>query len=470
MLKLPFDPDMGWHLQNGKYLLDHQLKVPKTDIYSYTMSDFPLIMHEWILDIFMYLIFKFLGLIGLVVVFTLITVFAFILVAKIVKAPAEYQMIAGLLGLIASLPILGARAQMITLLGTAVVLFIIYRYRENTAGKLIYFLPLVFLIWVNLHGGFISGFFILGIFLFLELIKILFKKFYHKLKNIELSYKIFSWREWGKLTIISALSAIATLINPYTYRIFNEIYRTLTDSYAKGVIFEWMPLTLRNPMSYRFILYLALLILLTIFAYKKLDFTYLGISAVFLYFPINSWRHLPLFMIISIPFWVYITKYLVGDWLLKIVRSKIFLFLFLLAVIIVGYQRILPLAKVGNSVVKLAEEMSYPYEAIQYLKGHPVEGNIFNEYNWGGFLIWQLPEIKLFIDGRMTHWERDGVKILKESQDAIKLVDWQQIFKKYDIKYTFIYQDSALAFILRASSSEWNEVYHDDIASIFIKK
>lgn len=470
MLKPPHDPDMGWHLQNGKYLLEHNLKIPTTDIYSYTMADFPLIMHEWVTDIFMYLIYRFLGLIGLVIFFTLLTVFAFILVAKIVNAPIEYQMIAALLGLIASLPILGTRAQMVTLFAIALVLFIIYRYRENPKGKIIYFLPLVFLAWVNLHGGFVAGFFILGIFSFLEFIKIIFKSIYYKIKQKYLSYKAFSWWEWGKFLIISALAFMATLINPYTYRVYQEIYRTLTDSYAKQVIYEWMPLSIHNPMSYRFFLYLALLVILAIIAYKKLDFTYLGISLVFLYFPFASWRHLPLFMIISIPFWVYITKYLVGEKLQKIVRSSIFLVIFLLATAIIGYQKISPLVKIDNSVIKLAQATSFPYQAIQYLKNHPVDGNMFNEYNWGGFLIWQYPEKKVFIDGRMTHWEKNGTRILKESQDAIKLNNTQAIFDKYQIKYCFIFQDSALAYVLRLATQQWTEVYHDNLTSIFVEK
>jgi len=470
MLKVPFDPDMGWHLQNGKYLLDHNLKLPKTDIYSYTMPNFPLIMHEWVTDIFMYLIYRFTGLIGLVVIFTLLTVFAFVLVAKVIKAPVEYQMIAALLGLFASTPILGVRVQMITLMGMALVLFIIYRYRDNPKLKSIYFLPLIFLIWVNLHGGFVAGFFILGVFLFFELIKIGFKNLYDKLKNKQLSFKVLTWWAWWRLAVVSFISVLATLINPYTYRIYNEIYRTLTDSYAKQVILEWMPLSLKNPMSQQFIIYLVLLVLLAIFAYKKLDFTYLGISAVFVYFSFSSWRHLPLFMIISIPYWVYITQYLVGARLLKIVRSKIFLILFLIAVIIIGYQKILPLVKIDNSVVKLAERTGNPYQAIQYLKSHPISGNMFNEYNWGGFLIWQYPEAKVFIDGRMAHWEQNGTKILKESQDVIRLENWQSIFGKYNIKWSFVYQNSAIAIVLSAMPDQWQEVYHDNFASIFVKK
>lgn len=470
MLKVPFDPDLGWHLANGKYLLEHNLQIPETDIYSYTFSDFPLIMHEWVTDIFMYLIYQYLGLIGLVVVFTLLAVCAFILVARIVRAPFEYQMIAALLGLIASVPILGARAQMITLLGISIVLFIIYRYRENQASKSIYFLPLVFLIWVNLHGGFISGFFILGIFLFFELFKIIFKKLYFKLKNKDLSYRVFKLPAWGKLSLFSFISLLATLINPYTYKVYQEIYRTLTDTYVREVILEWMPLSLQSPMSHRFILYLALLVLLVIFAYKKIDLTYLGISAVFIYFPFASWRHLPLFMIITIPYWVHITQYLVGERLLKIVRSKIFLILFLIAVVIICFQKISPLVRVGNSVVKLAQETHYPYQAIQYLKEHPAQGNMYNEYNWGGFLIWQYPERKVFIDGRMAHWEKNGVRILKESQDVAMFRNWQAIFEKYDIRWCLIYQDSATAIVLRTMPDKWQEVYQDDLASVFVKK
>lgn len=173
-LKTPYDPDMGWHFQNGQYLLEHNLKVPKTDIYTYTMPDYPLIMHEWITDILMYITYKFLGFWGLGLIFAGITTVAFYIVAKSVKAKPEYQIIASLIGVLASFSMVGIRPQVITLLFLGILLYILHRFMENPQSKIIYGLPLLFLGWVNLHGGFVIGLFVLFLFLTAELLKIIF--------------------------------------------------------------------------------------------------------------------------------------------------------------------------------------------------------------------------------------------------------------------------------------------------------
>lgn len=109
-IQLPGDPDMGWHLKNGEYLINHNFQPPQTDIYSYTMPDFPLIMHEWLTDIVMFFLYQHFGLISLVILFTIITLLAFFLVARSIKSPLSYQLIACLMGVIASLPIISVRS------------------------------------------------------------------------------------------------------------------------------------------------------------------------------------------------------------------------------------------------------------------------------------------------------------------------------------------------------------------------
>lgn len=471
--QLPSDPDMGWHLKNGEYLINHHWQVPSHDIYSYTMSDFPLVMHEWLTDIIIFFLYQHFGLISLMILFTFITSFAFFLVARTVKSQIYYQLIASLLGAIASLPIISVRAQMITLLGLAVIIYLVYQYKARPTYRSIYLLPLIFLLWVNLHGGFSVGLLFIALFIGVEFIKIFIKKVV-KIKFIfKLNYTIFKIRDLFKLVILFFVSCLATLINPYQLRVYYEVITTSFDTYAKGYIGEWLPLTLDNPMSYRFIAYAIFMAFLILFSIKKIDFTYLVISLVFFFISISSWRHMPFFILISIPYWIYLVKYLTADKLLQIIRKKWLIAILIIVFVIFIGQKINFFAPIINSQEVLAKTFAYPYQAVQYLKSHPPTGLMFNEYNWGGYLIWQYPEKKVFIDGRMPSWRLkhpngETQEILKDFRIIRDVQEgWDLLLLKYQIGFVLLYRDAPLAWILEKKG--WQILYEDNL-SIILKK
>jgi hypothetical protein len=141
----------------------------------------------------------------------------------------------------------------------------------------------------------------------------------------------------------------------------------------------------------------------------------------------------------------------------------------------------------------------YPAKAVVYLRENLPQGNIFSDYGWGGFLIWQLPQKKVFVDGRMPSW-RFNPPNLFESPSAydeyLKIVNWeipyQDAFKKYDIDTVlFPTKESSLTnlleeklrnletklgkdkkdynFIEEIKKDGWLEVYRDRTAVILKK-
>ncbi len=74
-------------------------------------------------------------------------------------------------------------------------------------------------------------------------------------------------------------------------------------------------------------------------------------------------------------------------------------------------------------------------ESIPFLKTLPLSENLFNDYGWGGYLIWKLPERKLFIDGRMPSWRKDGQFVFGDYIKISKAEEgFQELLDKYDIK------------------------------------
>jgi len=484
-LKPPLDPDLGWHLRSGQDLIQ-QKTIPRFDLYSYTMPDWERESHEWLTNGIMYSIYSKWGLFVLSIIFTLITTLAFFLISRLTKARIEYCLLAVLLGSLASLPITGIRVQMLTLLGLAILLFILFRFRKNQNKKTIYFLPLLFFIWVNLHGGFSVGLFLLGLFLFFEGIKIVyfwFRKKYkskkqfpgleflkRKLSDNELVEESLTFQFWLKLAYLSFFSFAATFVNPYGFKVYSLVITVIRDEYGRARIGEWQRFSARSPIGWEFLMYLTLLTILVLIYFKKIDLTLLGLGIVFTFLAFFSWRNMPILIIITIPLWVYIVKNATDPILFKLLKKKLILSLFLLAVVIIGYQQISTAWNICYDPNLLAKTGKYPKGAVEYIKDNPekFQGNMYNEYNWGGYLIWQLPEHKVFIDGRMPHLKIDDRHIFKDFNNLQALINPKEILEKYDIDWVLLYNNRLLASYL--PSEGFKKIYEDDISVIFKKE
>jgi hypothetical protein len=141
----------------------------------------------------------------------------------------------------------------------------------------------------------------------------------------------------------------------------------------------------------------------------------------------------------------------------------------------------------------------YPLAAIGFLRAHPEwkDYNIFNEYGWGGYLIWQYPERALFVDGRLPQYRLKDSTMLEEYLDFFNREKMLDQLKEYDISLTLLQVDrkfprprrwerfffgikesaiekaekdgSALIDFL-AASPDWQAVYNDGLSEIFVKK
>ena len=470
--KSPGDPDLGWHLKTGE-LIWQTKTIPHLDWYSYTMPDFAWIDHEWLTEILIYGIYSIFGYWGLSIAFALIIVAVFgFLIGETTrkKNSLESKIIIGILGVLVSWSFIGIRPQVLTLLGLVLVLIIVKKLKENEKTKTVFALPLLFLLWVNMHASFVIGLTTLGIIILTERIKIrgLINK--GETEWIKKS-QILTKKAWKKLCIFTTLSFLVVFINPYGYKLLWELKRTFTDSYGTNIIIEWLSLNFHSPEGIFFAI--DLLIIIEILALKKsrIDPTQFVLLMAFLWLAFQSARHVPLFVIITIPFLLESIQGVPEKILSEVLRIKvIFIGLVLLSIIYIPhFLSLKETIKAINSPVILAEQAKYPRKAVEFLKENPQGGNMLNDYGFGGYLIWEYPKVKTFIDGRMAHWKNKDLHILKDYTEINMLQDnWQDLLEKHNVSWTLIKKDSALAQALRLNP-DWDEIYQDDIAIIFRK-
>ncbi len=386
------DPDFGWHIALGEYI--QKYGIPYTDPFSYTMSDYPFVDHEWLTNIFLSKIYPLLKMSGLSILYTLLVFFTIYLSInttfpnqkvkidkeKQVKYFNPFKFFIFFLALGVLLPFFGVRPQVQSWLLLAIILKFVSDLKIWKRAKFI--LPLIILVWVNLHGSFAIGIFTLFLVLFL--------RFFRKGKIEKEDLYVFG------------MCLLATFINPYKHRAWWEVFMQATDTKLRFSISEWVSPLFTFDI---FFIFLIALSLSSFWLYRKKF--YLEGKVLFLFFlalGLSSSRHLPLFLVFSIPLILSAIKFFIFDLtripegLNRLSKAGYFLLLLLSAMFCLQTLNNLKIAR------DFSEESFYPKNAASFLKENIPQGNIFSEYGWGGYLIWKYPEKKVFIDGRMPSW------------------------------------------------------------------
>jgi len=160
------DPDFWWHLRTGQFIVQTHI-IPHTDPFSYTKAGMPWITHEWLSEILIYALYR-LGSYGsLIFIFSIIITGAFLL--TYLRIPAETRpYVAGfvlLLGAVSTAPTWGVRPQMLSLFLASLFLLLLDHYQRDGKINFLIPLPLVMLLWVNMHAGYFLGLVLIGIYI-----------------------------------------------------------------------------------------------------------------------------------------------------------------------------------------------------------------------------------------------------------------------------------------------------------------
>lgn len=468
LMFVPNDPDFFWHLKYGELTLK-QGPISHNP-FSYTFSDYKFYDYQWLSHVLIYSIHKIGGNILLAAVYGLIV---FVSVYLSINNPIchmaskKVKNILLFFSLVILSPIIGIRPQMISILGVSVTFFILIKYLKYKS-KLIYILPFVTLIWVNSHPGFLAGIVLQILFLSIETLKRILRKI-EILDKVDSIYK--KQPSIKPMLFVSLVSIISTIITPFGINILIQSVKFSFDSYAAEHISEWLPPSFISISGIFAILYL-IIIIISFFKRNNTNLLSVSIGIIFGYMCLSAIRHLPLFVILTIPliatakYWKYI-KYLDSKiFILQITKT-----LFTLTATIIFLCNTLNFIILNTNNSLLYKRSKFPYKAVRFLKDKKFEGNIFNKYGWGGFLIQTYPEKKVFIDGRMTSWKISNRQILVIYREISNLnkSDWREQLNRYNIRIVLLDKQTPLANAL-STLENWEKVYEDDMSIILAKK
>lgn len=429
------DPDFGWHLEVGKEILKTR-SIPRYDIFSFSMPGYEWIDHEWAVEAFWAWMQNHHLWPLVVLLFSICYAAPFLYYLAQAKKFLDFWLV-GFFSIL-SFGYLGVRPQAISFLFFFLA-FEFLRLRYLFGKKwIVLILPVFFLVWANLHAGFITGLIMFGLFLSSSF-----------LKDIKRLGR-FVFRKWRLDILIFILSLAATLINPYGFQLYGEILRVLFSAEAAKYILEWQSAIylpgLTSSVAHSFFLWLGLSVvgssysLLLIFYRKAYPFPFWVVSLFFFLGFIKTLKTGLFFFVTAISTFILGFQYLQEDVMRK--RTGIpfsqdeqkFL-------LIAKYTLVLLIIGLFGSALWLGKGESYPETAAEFLRERVKTGEtgqILNNYGWGGYLIWQLPEVKVFIDGRMPHWrDRNGYSAM---EDYVKVFypegerwEWREVFDRHKI-------------------------------------
>lgn len=448
------DPDFGWHLRMGEIILTSG--IPKSDPFSYTMPGYPFIDHEWLNDVITFKVYDFTGLAGLSIFYATVVVLTLLLVVP--KKLKFWAIIPLILSSALLINFAGVRPQLMSLLLTALLLKVTLDDRLWKKWRLL--LPLMFLFWANIHGGFITG---LGIIFVIIVIK--------TLKERRIAFPDFS---------VFIASFLVTLINPYGVNLWKEILKTFSDTSLRSQVAEWVPIFYYFDIA--FLLLLAISLVLVIKNYKSLDLKYLSLYIILLLMGLSSVRNIPFWVLINIPVVAFCFDRFSKDSQKKPSLQKRFNISIKILLMIATLVGIFQITSSIQADFQYPEERIFPAKAISFLKNHPGQGEIFAPYDWGGYIIWKYPDSKVFVDGRMPSWKwnppstSESGNAYKEYRDIIfKGGNFNQTFNKYNVHtvlwsvMSYLEPKKPKSFTQRLEEAGWKKIYVDEVAVIYEK-
>jgi hypothetical protein len=457
---LSIDSDLGRHLTLGNYILDNRL-VPTRDLFSHTLLDQRRPPYEWLSQILFALSHRLLALDGVILFTAIIIAITFTLIFQFANRRSNSPIVALIITFIAAgassihwLP----RPHIITFLFLAVWVENLERLRSGKAVKLFVF-PIIMLFWANLHGGFIFG--------VLTWIAYFTGWIWDKLQ------KRADNQSGMNMALAGITSLIATIITPDLWRNWEAVFNN-QSAFILSRTGETIPPVLTDTAVLPFTLLLLLTILLSVLNWRNLSASHVFLLAGLGLAALLMSRNIPLFAIACTPILSELTK-------TSLAHSKTWgqieerfagfgkqtqwhiipLVIILLTVAYFTSEHI----KKQRSIFQFNPQV-FPVQAMDWLKNNPQNGNMFNEFNWGGYILYRTwPGQKVFLDSQSDFY---GEALMRDYQQIMTTQgNWENILDAYQISWVIVPINSPFAKVLSARS-DWATIYQDETTIILL--
>ncbi|MGA7683830.1 MAG: hypothetical protein WCA58_02350 [Terriglobales bacterium] len=497
------DPDIGWHIRNGELMLaTHTLT--RTDSFSSTMHGQKWFAWEWLYDLMLGALDRTCGLNGVAWLCAVIVATTFIFLLSQLLRRGTGLPLAIVLMLLAEAAAsihLFARPHIVSWLFVLLWFTALERWARGDAPRwLPWFFPVSTVLWVNLHGGWLFGFALLAIYIVAAVVE--------SLRAADPFAAVKAWQRARGMAWAGVASALATLVNPFGWRLHEHIYAYLSDRYLMNRIAEFRSPDFHGWGQRCFVV----ILLLTVVAlagqrrgarsgpgrfghtrFGRLRLSHILVVLLTVYAGLLSSRNLPvssmlLVLVIGPLLWKNLAALAnrsgAWPWLRNGTRRM---------VEFSGRMEEQEMALRGHLwpaiavVATLAiclhggwlgsrhlidvqfDPKKVPATAVDFLEKESNAEPVFSTDSWGGYLIYRLyPSRQVVVDDRHDLYGSSRIRevlILMQGEPG-----WHDVLDKWHIRTVLLPAGSTLPSLLRELPQDWRLTYQDDVAVVYEKR
>ncbi len=479
--RVSIDSDTWWHLRAGQWIVENRA-APQVDSFSYTRHGAAWQYPGWLVEAPMYLLYRAFGPGGLNLWTAVMVTLAFVFLWQTLSGGVFLRAFVTILAASVSGVYWAARPYLVTFLLTAVFLWILESYRWKTdedknAARRLWWLPVLMIVWANSHGGFATGFILLGVYWFSELVVWFVELIKPHIRVIdpgdsnqksEITQHI---SRLLRLTLVGLLVVVAVCINPSGPVMLAYPFKTVSIGALAAYIQEWQSPDFHQRAAQPFIWLLILTLGAVGISRKRLALSDFLLVSGFTYLSLLAWRNVALFALAA-P--VVLTRNVapVLDGLSRRLGFRpapetpskgqarlnwILLFLVIFAALVKA-------ATVLPAATNLAEiRKTMPVEAVAFIRKTAPSGRLFNSYNWGGYLLWELPGYPVFIDGRTDLYNDD---LINQWLQVIRgEPGWQAALDRWQVRLILLEPGAPL--VGQLAQNGWKLLYQDERSVVY---
>lgn len=440
------DSDYFWHIKAGEYMFKNKEILTK-DIFSWIVCEKYWMSHEWLFEVILY---------GLKVIFgdfhtfvyVFFNIFLLLFILFFTNRKSYLKNIPfSLVWVGCSLILLffiQARPHMISYNLLALTIYLLYDLYKREESNKVYFLPLITVLWANVHGGSSN---LSYLFCLLFIIVGLFKFKYSKIEANRITKK-----QLKKCILVMFLCMICTCFNPHGIKMFLYPYENMMNNLMISNISEWQPTVLSDFSHYPYFILVIGIVLIFLFSKRKIQFIDFSLLVVVVFLGLKSIRFWPYTYIVM----SYVIFNYIGE--RKVDRGSCFSICLLSIILIMIFF-------VNYTVINRKASSTYLSKNVINVIKQVNPKRLFNMYDYGGQLIYN--DISVFIDGRADLYSKynyaDYLKISMLDEGYVKLID------KYDFDYLLVDKTYPLDVFLKYCD-DYDKIYSDKKVNLYKKR
>ncbi|GAB4508912.1 MAG: hypothetical protein OHK0046_02790 [Anaerolineae bacterium] len=463
-VRVPVDTDTWWHIRSGEYTLNEGMIY--TDPFSHTMRGENWVNHSWGSQMLIYGAWQAAGNVGLALYMAVLATAGMAVIYQMCAGDVYLRSFALVIGAATAAVFWSPRPQMVSFFLSTVILYLLYLYKRKQVDRL-WFIPPLMLLWGNMHAGFSIGYIFIGGVIGGEVLANLFNP---------QGQHVISLKRLRKLVLVTLVSVPALMINPYGVQMLLVPFETVSIGALRDFIQEWNSPNFQERQTWPFIMLLLFTFGAAGASRLRLDWSDFALFSGTAFMSLLAGRNIAVFAVVATPIFTYHLADVFQErgWVFASARRVSVMqgrLNALLAGVIVLGTLVVALGILNPVTVEKAQRELLPVQVSAFIAAEMPRGPMFNSYNWGGYLMFALPEYPVYTDGRTDLYGSDF--LLRYLRTAAGRDDWRGVLREDGVNLVVIEQGSGLAQSLQTEPG-WTQIYPtadlvDEKAAVFVR-